>query len=323
VTQDSKLSKMASPPPPVSSPLSAIGNTPVVRLNKVVPDNHASVYLKLESLNPTGSYKDRMAKSMIEEAERRGTLKPDMTVVEATGGSTGGSLAFICAVKGYKFKVVSSNAFAAEKLKMMAAFGAEVIIVESDKITPDLFPNMLKLAKEIASEDGHYYTSQFSNADALPGYATLGEELAVQFPGGIDAFCGAAGSAGMIMGVSKVLKSKWPDTRVVVLEPASAPVISEGRTGGSHSVEGVGPGFVPPHLEKELYDEAGGIAEEEGRAMCRQLAREEGLLVGTSTGLNVVAAIALAKELRPGKTVVTVAVDTGLKYMNGNLLADS
>ncbi|KAL2812301.1 tryptophan synthase beta subunit-like PLP-dependent enzyme [Aspergillus granulosus] len=314
---------MPLPPSPVASSLSAIGNTPVVRLNNVVPEGHARVYLKLESLNPTGSYKDRMAKSMIEEAERKGTLKPGMTVVEATGGSTGSSLAFICAVKGYKFKVISSNCFAAEKLKTMAAFGAEVIIVESEKITPELFPSMLKIAKEISAQKEHYYTSQFSNTDALPGYATLGEELAVQFPGGIDAFCGAVGSAGMIMGVSKVLKSRWPDTRVVVLEAASAPVISEGRTGGSHGVEGIGPGFVPPHLEKEWYDEARGISEEEGRTMCRRLAKEEGLLVGTSTGLNVVAAIALAKELGPDKTVVTIAVDTGLKYMNGNLLADS
>ncbi|KAL3459638.1 tryptophan synthase beta subunit-like PLP-dependent enzyme [Aspergillus heterothallicus] len=314
---------MPSPPPPVTSSLSAIGNTPVVRLNNVVPDGHAAVYLKLESLNPTGSYKDRMAKSMIEEAERRGTLKPGITVVEATGGSTGSSLAFICAVKGYKLKVICSNCFAAEKLKTMAAFGAELVIVESEKITPELFPTMLKMAKELAEQDGYYYTSQFSNSDSLPGYAAIGEELAMQFPDGIDAFCGAAGSAGMIMGVSKVLKTRWPETRVVVLEPASAPVISEGRTGGSHGVEGIGPGFVPPHLDKALYDEARGIPEEEARAMCRRLAKEEGLLVGTSTGLNVVAAIALAKELGPGKTVVTVAVDTGLKYMNGNLLADS
>ncbi|OJZ85441.1 hypothetical protein ASPFODRAFT_165492 [Aspergillus luchuensis CBS 106.47] len=161
-----------------------------------------------------------------------------------------------------------------------------------------------------------------NNGDDLPGYETLSEELAAQFPGGIDAFCGTVGGAGMVMGVSRVLKSKWPDTRVVVLESAASPVTTEGRT-GSHSVEGIGIGFVPPHLDSELYDETRGISEAEGRAMCRRLAREEGLLVGTSTGLHVVAAIALAKELGPGKTVVTVAVDTGLKYMNGNLLADA
>ncbi|XRM43898.1 hypothetical protein ABZX51_007051 [Aspergillus tubingensis] len=161
-----------------------------------------------------------------------------------------------------------------------------------------------------------------NNGDALPGFETLREELAAQFPGGIDAFCGTVGGAGMVMGVSRVLKSKWPDTRGVVLEPATSPVTTEGRT-GSHSVEGIGMGFVPPHLDSKLHDEARGISEAEGRAMCRRLAREKGLLVGTSTGLNVVADIALAKELGSGKTVVTVAVDTGLKYMNGNLLADA
>ncbi|GLA62837.1 hypothetical protein AtubIFM55763_004949 [Aspergillus tubingensis] len=315
---------MPSPPPPVDSGLDAIGNTPVVRLRNVVPADHANVYLKLESLNPTGSYKDRMARSIIEEAERRGTLKPGMTVVEATGGSTGSSLAYICSVKGYRFRVVSSNAFAVEKLRTMSALGATLEIVHSETgtITADLIPSMVRRAREIAQEDGHYLADQFNNGDALPGYETLGEELAAQFPGGIDAFCGTVGGAGMVMGVSRVLKSKWPDTRVVVLEPASSPVITEGRT-GSHSVEGIGIGFVPPHLDSKLYDEARGISEAEGRAMCRRLAREEGLLVGTSTGLNVVAAIALAKELGPGKTVVTVAVDTGLKYMNGNLLADA
>ncbi|GKZ32214.1 hypothetical protein AbraIFM66950_001424 [Aspergillus brasiliensis] len=265
-----------------------------------------------------------MARSIIEEAERHGTLKPGMTVVEATGGSTGSSLAFICSVKGYRFRVVSSNAFAVEKLRTMRALGAtlEIVYSETGTITADLIPSMVRRAREIAQEDGHYLADQFHNGDALPGYETLGEELAVQFPGGIDAFCGTVGGAGMVMGVSRVLKSKWPDTRVVVLEPASSPVITEGRA-GPHSVEGIGIGFVPPHLDSELYDEARGIPEAEGRAMCRRLAREEGLLVGTSTGLNVVAAIALAKELGPGKTVVTVAVDTGLKYMNGNLLADS
>jgi cysteine synthase len=207
----------------------------------------------------------------------------------------------------------------------MRAFGANVELIDSTdgKITPDLFAEMLKRAKEIVDSDSgkYYYTSQFNNHDSLPGYQGIGKELEQQFPDGIDAFCGAAGSAGMVMGVSKILRAKWPDTKVVVLEPASSPVISEGRK-GIHSVEGVSPGFVPPHLDKALYDEARGVSEDEGRAMCRRLAKEEGILVGTSTGLNVVAAIALAKELGPGKTVVTVAVDTGLKYMNSSLLSD-
>ncbi|KAI1615159.1 cysteine synthase [Exophiala viscosa] len=167
-----------------------------------------------------------------------------------------------------------------------------------------------------------YLTDQFNNRDALIGYEDIGHELVEQFPAGIDAFCGAVGVAGMMMGVSRILKSKWPETRVVVLEPASSPVITKGRA-GTHSVEGIGIGFVPPLLKRDLYDEARCIPEEEAQAMCRRLAREEGLLVGISTGLNVTAAIALAKELGPGKTVVTVACDTGLKYMKGDLLADA
>jgi cysteine synthase len=313
----------AEPPQPVDSSLKTIGNTPVVRLNHVVPKGCAQVFLKLESVNPTGSYKDRMAKSMIEEAERRGELKPGMTVVEATGGSTGSSLAYICALKGYQFLVVTSDVFAAEKLRTMQAFGATLDLVHSpDGITPDLFPSMIRRAKELSEPETHFLTNQFNNKDALFGYEEIGHELLQQFPDGIDAFCGAAGSAGMLMGVTRVLKSKWPGACVVVLEPESSPVITEGHS-GPHSVEGVGPGFIPPHLDKNLYDEARAISEEEGRIMCRRLAKEEGLLVGTSTGLNVTAAIALAKELGPDKKVVTVAVDTGLKYMNGNLFADA
>ncbi|KAL6236726.1 hypothetical protein BDW75DRAFT_205911 [Aspergillus navahoensis] len=318
---------MSQPPPPAASSLSTIGNTPVMRLRNIVPDKdtHAFVYLKLESVNPTGSYKDRMALSIIEEAEARGDLKPGMTVVEATGGSTGSSLAFICSMKGYKFHVVSSDAFAAEKIKTMRAFGADVEIVHAPggKITKELFPEMMRRAKERVETDPNafYYANQFNNSDALPGYVSLGRELVAQFPGGIDAFCGAAGSGGMLMGVSKVLRTEWPRTKVVVLEPASSPVISEGRV-GVHGVEGVAPGFVPPHLDRGLYDETWGVDEAEARAMCRRLAREEGVLVGTSTGLNAVAAVRLAKELGPGKTVVTVACDSGLKYLNGDLLVD-
>ncbi|RAH71093.1 PLP-dependent cysteine synthase family protein, partial [Aspergillus aculeatinus CBS 121060] len=315
---------MTAAPATVSSSLDLIGNTPVVRLRKVVPDNHADVYLKVETGNPTGSHKDRMARSMIEEAEQRGDLRPGMTVVEATGGSTGSALAFICGVKGYKFLVVSSDAFATEKIRTMRALGAEVELIHSPsgQITPDLVPSMMRRAQEIVDTgDNYFYTNQATNHDALIGYEGIGRELLQQFPDGIDAFCGAVGGAGMAMAVSRVLKAQWPQTRVVVLEPASSPVITEGRA-GTHQVDGIGLGYMPAHLDRELYDEARGIPEEDARAMCRRLAREEGLLVGTSTGLNVVAAIALAKELGPGKTVVTVACDTGFKYMSGSLFAD-
>jgi cysteine synthase len=312
-----------SPPPPVETALDAIGNTPVVRLRRVVPEGAAQVFVKLEYFNPTGSYKDRMAKSMIEEAERRGDLKPGMTVVEASGGSTGSSVAFVCAVKGYRFIVASSNAFAVEKLRTMRGFGATVDLTHSPsgKISADLIPAMIRHAQEVSKRGDCYYSDQFNNRDALIGYEDIGHELVEQFPSGIDAFCGAVGVAGMAMGVARVLKSHAPRVKVVILEPASSPVISAGWA-GSHHVEGIGVGFVPPLLSQALYDEVRTVPEVEARAMCRRLAREEGLLVGTSTGLNVTAAIALAKELGPGKTVVTVASDTGLKYLNSDLLSD-
>ncbi|WP_436297740.1 PLP-dependent cysteine synthase family protein [Variovorax sp. LjRoot175] len=314
---------MSQPPPlPSESALGAIGNTPVVKLRRVVPEGSASVYVKLEYFNPTGSYKDRMAKTMIEQAEARGTLKPGMTVVEASGGSTGSSLAFVCAVKGYRFRIVSSNAFAQEKLKTMAAFGAEVELIHSPsgKISAILIPSMIQRAKAIADEGNCYLTDQFNNRDALLGYEQIGVELAEQFPNGISAFCGAVGVAGMVMGVSRALKAAAQGTRIVVLEPATSPLISRGHA-GEHHVEGIGIGFVPPLLDRELYNEVRAISEDEARLMCQRLASEEGLLAGTSTGLNVIAAIQLARELGPGATVVTVASDTGLKYMNGNLFS--
>lgn len=307
-------------PAPVTTALEAIGNTPVVQLQHTLPPNHASVFLKLEYFNPTGSYKDRMALAMIEQAEQRGALRPGMTVVEYTGGSTGSSLAFVCAVKGYKFHVVSSDAFASEKLKTMKALGAQLDIIASPSgnITSDLIPKMIARAKEIGTNKDSYMTDQFNNKDSLLGYEKIGDELINQFPRGIDAFCGGVGIGGMLMGVARVLKRNNPKTLIVVLEPASSPVLSEGRA-GEHHVEGLGVGFVPPLLDNTLYDEVRAIHEAEARDMCRRLAKEEGLLVGTSTGLNVVAAVKLAGELGPGKSVVTVACDTGLKYMAGDL----
>lgn len=220
--------------------------------------------------------------------------------------------------------MVSSNAFAPEKLRTISAFASSVELVHSPsgKITADLIPSMRDRAKAISNDGSCYLTDQFHNRDVLVGYEDLGRELVNQFPNGIDAFCGAVGGAGMVMGVLRVLKTKWPQTKVLVLEPASAPVITEGR-GGTHGVEGIGIGVVPPLLDKELYDEARAIPEDEARAMCRRLAVEEGLLVGTSTGMNVVAALALAKQCGPRKTVVTVTCDTGLKYMNGSLFSGS
>lgn len=299
-----------------------VGNTPVVRLAKVVPEGAADVCVKLEWFNPTGSYKDRMALAMIEEAERRGDLRPGMTVVEYTGGSTGSSLAYVCAAKGYRFRVVSSDAFAVEKLKTMEALGAELTIIPSDggKITPDLVPRMIEKASEIASEPDSYWTDQFNNTDALVGYRGVGEELLRQMERPIDVFCASVGTAGLVAGVSLAMRERSPTTRLVVFEPSTSAVISTG-VAGSHSVEGIGAGFIPPHLRDDRYDEVRAVDEPTGREMARRLASEEGLLAGTSSGLNVAGAVRLASEIGSGKTVVTVAVDTGLKYMSGDLFA--
>ena len=298
-----------------------IGNTPIVKLGDVVPAGSADVWVKLEWFNPTGSYKDRMALAMVEEAERRGDLTPGMTVVEYTGGSTGSSLAYVCAVKGYAFKVVSSDAFADEKLKTMQAFGADLTIVPSTggKVTPDLVGRMMDVARQYAEEPGTYWTNQLHNADSIVGYRGVGAELADQLET-IDVFCAAVGTAGLVTGVASALADAGSDARIVVLEPGSSPFITSGAA-GSHGVEGIGIGFWPPLLDRDIFDESRAIDEGTAREMARRLAAEEGLLAGTSTGLNVVGAIQLAEELGPGHTVATVACDTGLKYLAGDLFA--
>jgi cysteine synthase A len=299
----------------ITSMFEAIGSTPVVQLQKVVPAGCADVYVKVESFNPTGSYKDRMALSMIEEAEARGDLRPGMTVVEYTAGSTGSSLALICAVKGYRFEVVTSDAFSQEKLKTMEAFGAHLNIIPSDgMVTAGLVERMVEEAGRLAERGDTYFTNQLHNRDSLVGYRGVGEEILKQVGEEIDVFTAAVGTGGLLMGVSSVFKDAGVGARIVALEPAASPVISGGEP-GPHHVEGIGIGLVPPLLDRELYDEAMGVEEEEARAIALRLAREEGLFAGTSSGLNVAGAIRIARELGPDHVVVTVAVDTGLKYV--------
>jgi len=300
------------------STLDAIGNTPVVRLSRMLPSGAANVLVKLEYFNPTGSYKDRMALAMISEAEARGSLRPGMTVIEYTGGSTGSSLAFVCAVKGYKFRVVSSDAFAPEKLATMRAFGAEVMIEASrgGQITPDLLPRMMDRVRTLATQVDSYRTDQLNNADSIKGYMGIGRELADQANGHIDVFCGGVGTAGMLVGVANVLKPLG--TRIVALEPAASTPIAGGAS-GAHHVEGIGIGFKPPLLDPGSYDEVRSVDEQLARETARRMARDEGIFGGTSSGLNVAAAIQLATELGPGRTVATVCVDSGLKYLAGDL----
>jgi len=309
----------------ILSTLGAVGNTPVIELTRLVPAGAARVLVKLEYLSPTGSYKDRMALSMIERAEQRGTLTKGMTVVEYTGGSTGISLAFVCAVKGYACRIVTNDAVALEKRRAMEIFGAKLEVLKSDggKLTADLVPRMMDRAREIAAEGASYATDQMRNPDMVAGYESLGEELLqLRIDGGIHTFCAAVGTAGMLTGTGRALRRGLPDVRIVAFEPATSAVLSGGAP-GRHGVEGVAPGFIPPQFDRSLVTETRGIDEAEGRRMVWELSQREGIFAGTSTGLNVAGAIALAKEIGAGHTVVTVAVDSGFKYLAGDLYASA
>src|SRR5438445_11567630 len=232
------------------SVLQAIGNTPVIKLRKVVSPSMGGVLVKLEYYNPTGSYKDRMALAMIEGAEARGELRPGMRVVEWTGGSTGSSLAMVCAIKGYHFTPISSDGLAKGKLQTMRIFGVAVEIFPSEngKLVPELYQRMKKRAEELAQQPGTFYTNQFNNADAIRGYMGIGAELAEQAGIGLAAFCGGVGTAGMITGVSRALKEAGCKARIVALEPATSPVLTTGK-GGPHRVRGIDAGFWPQHLQ--------------------------------------------------------------------------
>ncbi len=299
--------------------LDCIGNTPFVFLKSVVRPSSADVVLKLEFFNPTGSYKDRAALAMILGAEKRGELRAGMRVVEFTAGNTGAALAMICAVKGYPFTPVTSDAYSAEKLKVMEAFGAKPFVIPSgpDGISAELVRRLQAATEKEARDPEVFYTDQFSNVDALDGGAAVGRELLEQLDGHVDVFCAAVGSAALLLGVAEAFRRADCRARIVALEPASAPILTAGH-GGAHRVDGVAVSFVPPHMRDKRY-EAMAVDESRAREMARRLAREEGIMAGTSTGLNVLAALDLAEKLGPGHTVATVAVDTGLKYVNSGL----
>ncbi len=294
--------------------------TPLVRLSKMGEPGMATIHLKLESYNPTHSYKDRMALAVVEEAEQRGELQPGTTVVECTGGSTGPALALVCAVKNYPCTIISSDAYAQEKLDLIRGLGANLVLEPSRKgrVTPDLWPRMRQRAQQLVSEGGHYWTDQFHNSDALEGYRKMGAEILGQLPATITAFCGAVGTAGMLVGVGERLREAHPAIRLVALEPSASAVLSGGPP-GSHNIDGTAAGFIPPLFRGELITEVMALDESEARATARRLAQVEGILAGTSTGLNVAAALRLARELGPEAQIVTVACDSGLKYLRGGL----
>jgi cysteine synthase len=282
-------------------------------------DGRAAVWVKLEAANPTGSYKDRMALAMIRGAERDGRLEPGQAVVEYTGGSTGSSLAFVCAVTGHPLHIVTSDAFAPEKLRTMEAFGAMVEIVPSPQgITPQLIPAMMARAAEVAAETGGFQTDQFRNSDMIDGYVRLGEEIIEQVPAPVDALCLYVGTAGCFLGVSRAVRAAYPAMHRVVVEPAESAVLS-GRPAGTHRIEGGGVGFVPDLLDLSDFDEAIAVSTADAFEMARRAARIEGIFSGPSTGANLAASLQVAERLGPGRTVVTIQVDSGLKYLAGDL----
>jgi cysteine synthase A len=287
----------------------------------MVGDDEAEVWVKLEAANPTGSYKDRMALAMIEGAERRGTLSPGQTVVEYTGGSTGSSLAFVCALKGYPLRIVTSDAFSPEKLRTMEVFGAELEIIESPAgIHPGLIPAMMRRAAEIVAETGGYPTDQFNNHDAIDGYRGIGEEVVAQLDDSVDAFCSYIGVGGCFIGSTTAIRERWPDLLRVIVEPDESAVVS-GRPPGTHRIEGGGVGFVPPLITQDSFDRVETVSTDEAMATAREMARAEGVWTGPSGGANVRAAIRLASELGAGHRVVTIQPDSGLKYLAGALYA--
>jgi cysteine synthase len=302
------------------SVLGAIGNTPLVQLRKVVPPGCARIVVKLEGANPTGNMKDRMAKAAIEAAETDGRLRPGNTVVEYTGGSTGASLALVCAAKQYPIKIITSDAFSEEKTRTTQALGAQIILIPSDnrRITAELITAMIDAARKLSREPGHWWFDQLNNPDAAAGYASMGEEIWQQTAGSVDAYVQAVGTAHSLNGVARVLRAHNPNLQVVAAEPAESAVMSGGPK-GSHRIEGIGIGFIPPHWRADEVDEVQSATTEEAMSMCRRLASEEGIFAGTSSGLNVIAALRVARKLGPAATVATIMIDSGLRYMSTDL----
>ncbi|HWG84136.1 MAG TPA: cysteine synthase family protein [Deinococcales bacterium] len=303
--------------------LAGIGNTPLVELARIVPRGSARVIAKLEFANPTGSMKDRMAVAVVMAAESDGRLAAGGTVVEYTAGTTGVSLAFVCAARGHHLHAVSSDAFSQEKLRTMRAFGAEITIVPSDnrRITAALIKEMIETARGLGVRPGHWWCDQLNNHDAIAGYHALGEELWVQSGQRVDAFVHSVGTAHSIHGAASALRRHQPRLTVHAVEPAESAVLS-GLPSGSHKIEGIGIGFTPPLWQPEEVNEVLTVSTADAKAMARRLARDEGVFAGTSSGANVVAALRIAERLGPGATVATIICDSGLRYLSTDVFAD-
>jgi cysteine synthase len=300
--------------------IQAIGNTALVQLQQVIPSNAKNVFAKLESQNPSGSMKDRMALGVISRAEADGRLCPGDTVVEYTGGSTGTSLALVCAAKGYGIHVVSSKAFSQEKLDHMVAYGAQLTLVpyEGGHFTKQLFLDMIETARTLSLKPHTYWVDQLSNPDTIAGYFPLGEEIWNQTGGEIDAFVQSVGTGASLRGVATVLKRYNPKIKIIAVEPEESSVLLGGKA-GAHDIEGIGIGYTPPLWEPSLVDEVLSVKTADAKEMCRQLARKEGIFAGTSSGGNVHAALRVASKLGSSARVVTLMIDSGLKYVSTDL----
>ncbi len=297
--------------------LAGIGNTPLIDLSDLAPGGSARLLLKLEWANPTGSMKDRMALAAIQGAEASGRLAPGGTVVEYTAGTTGISLAFVCAARGYPLEIVFSDAFSDEKRRTMEAFGARITDVASDnkRITEALIKEMIRQAGEISQRPGHWWCDQLNNHDAINGYVPLGEEIWLQTGGAVTAFVHAVGTAHSIHGVTQALWARNRDIEITAVEPAESAVLSGGPS-GSHKIEGIGIGFLPPLWQPDKVHRIERVSTDDAKAMARKLARQRGVFAGTSTGANLVAALRVAERLGAGATVVTIACDSGLRYLS-------
>jgi len=301
--------------------MKGIGNTPLIRIEKLIDSESAEIYVKFEGANPTGSMKDRMALSMIEGAEKRGELKKGGTVVDYTGGSTGSSLAMICSAKGYKAHFVSSDAFAEEKLQTMRAFGAtlELVPSENGKITAHVIDAALARVQEIAKQPNTFYTDQFKNIDNRNAYHKMAKEILDELGYGIDEFIAGVGTGGCFSGNSEIFKQNIPQIKCIPVEPFNVRTLSGGDTSGTHRLEGMGAGFVPEICRLDLADQIIAVKDEDAYKTARDLARIEGIFGGITSGANVWAAIQRAKKIGKGKKIVTVICDSGLKYLQGDL----
>ncbi|HUR10894.1 MAG TPA: cysteine synthase family protein [Flavitalea sp.] len=301
--------------------MKAIGNTPLIKLERLSEPGSADIYVKYEGANPTGSMKDRMALSMIEGAEKRGQLQPGGTVMDYTGGSTGSSLAMVCATKGYQAYFISSDAFAEEKLQTMRAFGATLEIFPSDngKITAKLIDSMVARARELSKQPNTFWTDQFNNADNRNAYHSMAREIIHVLGTGIDEFIMGVGTGGSFSGNAEMFKKEIPGIRCIAIEPYNVRALSGGDTSGTHKLEGIGSGFVPTICRLDLADEIIAVKDEDAYATARKLARTEGVFGGTTAGANVWAALQRARKIGAGKRIVTIIPDSGLKYLHGDL----